>query len=97
MHAVSFSSLSALKKKTDTAKFLQGPKLHKYQRRRPRFRPSHHKLPPALSISASTNYAGPLSTASPARGIPVTEVHKWQQQQPKLQQRQPQRIPSNAG
>ena len=41
-----------------------------------------HKLPPALSISPSTNYARPPSTASPARGIPVTEVHKWQQHSP---------------
>lgn len=35
----------------------------------------------------------PPTNRIPGRGIPVTEVHKWQQQQPKLQQRQPQPIP----
>ncbi len=45
---------------------------------------------PLFLFPPSTNYAGPLSAASPARAIPVTEVNKWQQQ-PKLQQRQQQR------
>jgi len=55
-----------------------------------------HELPPALSTSPSTNIVGPSVSCIPARVIPVTEVAKWQHQ-PKLKQRQQQRIPSNAG
>jgi hypothetical protein len=40
--------------------------------------------------------ARPSISCIPGRAIPVTEVHKWQQQ-PKLKQLQQQLIPSSAG
>jgi hypothetical protein len=55
----------------------------------------NHQLRPALSISPSTNNVYPSVSPISGRVIPVTEVHKWQQQ-PKLQQHQ-QQVLSNAG
>jgi hypothetical protein len=40
---------------------------------RRRSRPSVHKLSPALSISPSTNYPGPLSDCIPGRAIPEAQ------------------------
>jgi hypothetical protein len=60
-------------------------------------------FPPIQSQTSARSFYHPFNktipapiSCIPARAIPVTEVHKWQQQ-PKLKQRQPQPIPSNAG
>ena len=67
-----------------------------------RARRLNHGYPPAITnfrprflFPLSTNYVHPPAGSIPGHAIPVTEVHKWQQQ-PKLHQPQ-QQILSNAG
>jgi hypothetical protein len=96
MHTVSLTSLSPLKEIPAAANLSSRPEA-----------PQVSKDVGAVPADPITNFRPlflfPLQQTIPALDqlhprpcYPVTEVYKWQQQ-PKLKQRQPQRIPSNAG
>ncbi len=97
MQTVRFTSLSALKEVADAAKFSPRPEAPQVSMPSAPFQKIQSQTSTRSFYFPCNKPCRPLLSTIPTRVIPVTEVYKWPQQQPKLQPRQPQRIPSNVG